>query len=82
MDRPKRRNMLLDLRAVDDKIRLWVDVEDLDEDKPAPGAADRPGSARGPDRQARLGRSLLGLAVVGEPGVDVRLIKRLAALSA
>jgi hypothetical protein len=32
MDRPKRRNMLLDLRQMDDKIRLWVDVEDLDED--------------------------------------------------
>jgi hypothetical protein len=32
MDRPKRRNMVLDLRQMDDKLRLWVDVEDLDED--------------------------------------------------
>ena len=32
MDRPKRRNMVLDLRTVDDKIRLWLGAEDLDED--------------------------------------------------
>ena len=32
MDRPKRRNMVLDLRAMDDKIRLWLGAEDLDED--------------------------------------------------
>ena len=32
MDRPKRRNMVLDLRTMDEKLRLWVDVEDLDED--------------------------------------------------
>lgn len=32
MDRPKRRNMLLDLRAIDDKIRLWLGAEDMDED--------------------------------------------------
>jgi hypothetical protein len=32
MDRPKRRNMVLDLRTMDDKLRLWVDAEDLDED--------------------------------------------------
>jgi hypothetical protein len=24
--------MVLDLRTMDDKLRLWVDVEDLDED--------------------------------------------------
>ena len=32
MDRPKRRNMVLDLRVMDDKIRLWLGSEDLDED--------------------------------------------------
>ena len=32
MDRPKRRNMVLDLRVMDDKIRLWLGTEDLDED--------------------------------------------------
>lgn len=32
MDRPKRRNMVLDLRVIDDKIRLWLGAEDLDED--------------------------------------------------
>jgi len=32
MDRPKRRNMVLDLRAMDDKIRLWLGAEDIDED--------------------------------------------------
>jgi hypothetical protein len=32
MDRPKRRNMLLDLRTMDEKIRLWLGAEDLDED--------------------------------------------------
>jgi hypothetical protein len=32
MDRPKRRNMVLDLRVMDDKIRLWLGAEDLDED--------------------------------------------------
>jgi hypothetical protein len=32
MDRPKRRNMMLDLRAMDEKIRLWLGAEDLDED--------------------------------------------------
>jgi hypothetical protein len=32
MDRPKRRNMLLDLRVMDEKIRLWLGAEDLDED--------------------------------------------------
>ena len=30
MDRPKRRNMVLDLRVMDDKIRLWLDAEDMD----------------------------------------------------
>jgi hypothetical protein len=32
MDRPKRRNMMLDLWVMDDKIRLWLGAEDLDED--------------------------------------------------
>ena len=32
MDRPKRRNMVLDLRAMDDKIRLWLGAQDMDED--------------------------------------------------
>jgi hypothetical protein len=32
MDRPKRRNMLLDLRTMDEKVRLWLGAEDLDED--------------------------------------------------
>jgi hypothetical protein len=32
MDRPKRRNMLLDLRVMDEKIRLWLGAEDIDED--------------------------------------------------
>ena len=32
MDRPKRRNMVLDLRTMDDKIRLWLGAEGLDED--------------------------------------------------
>ena len=32
MDRPKRRNMLLDLRVMDEKIRLWLGAEDMDED--------------------------------------------------
>ena len=32
MDRPKRRNMLLDLRVIDEKIRLWLGAEDMDED--------------------------------------------------
>jgi hypothetical protein len=32
MDRPKRRNMVLDLRAMDDKIRLWLGAGDMDED--------------------------------------------------
>ena len=32
MDRPKRRNMVLDLRVMDDKIRLWLGAEDMDED--------------------------------------------------
>jgi hypothetical protein len=32
MDRPKRRNMLLDLRAIDDKVRLWLGAGDMDED--------------------------------------------------
>ena len=32
MDRPKRRNMVLDLRVMDDKIALWLSAEDLDED--------------------------------------------------
>jgi hypothetical protein len=31
-DRPKRRNMLLDLRVMDGKIALWLGAEDLDED--------------------------------------------------
>lgn len=31
MDRPKRRNMMLDLRVMDDKIRLWLGAEDMDE---------------------------------------------------
>ena len=32
MDRPKRRNMLLDLRTMDEKVRLWLGAEDIDED--------------------------------------------------
>ena len=32
MDRPKRRNMLLDLRVMDEKVRLWLGAEDMDED--------------------------------------------------
>ena len=32
MDRPKRRNMLLDLRVMDETIRLWLGAEDMDED--------------------------------------------------
>ena len=32
MDRPKRRNMLLDLRVMYEKIRLWLGAEDMDED--------------------------------------------------
>ena len=32
MDRPKRRNMVLDLWAMDEKIRLWLGAEDMDED--------------------------------------------------
>lgn len=32
MDRPKRRNMLLDLRTMDEKVRLWLGAEDMDED--------------------------------------------------
>ena len=32
MDRPKRRNMLLDLRVMDEKIRLWLGAGDMDED--------------------------------------------------
>ena len=32
MDRPKRRNMVLDLRVMDDKIGLWLGAEDMDED--------------------------------------------------
>lgn len=32
MDRPKRRNMVLDLREMDEKIALWLGAEDLDED--------------------------------------------------
>jgi len=32
MDRPKRRNMVLDLRVMDEKIALWLGAEDLDED--------------------------------------------------
>jgi hypothetical protein len=32
MDRPKRRNMVLDLRTMDEKIRLWLGGEDMDED--------------------------------------------------
>ena len=32
MDRPKQRNMLLDLRVMDEKIRLWLGAEDMDED--------------------------------------------------
>ena len=32
MDRPKWRNMLLDLRVMDEKIRLWLGAEDMDED--------------------------------------------------
>jgi hypothetical protein len=32
MDRPKRRNMLLDLRTMDEQVRLWLGAEDMDED--------------------------------------------------
>jgi hypothetical protein len=32
MDRPKRRNMILDLRVIDEKIALWLGAEDLDSD--------------------------------------------------
>jgi hypothetical protein len=32
MDRPKRRNMMIDLRTMDDKIRLWLGAEDMDQD--------------------------------------------------
>jgi hypothetical protein len=32
MDRPKRRNMLLELRMMDDKIRPWLGAEDIDAD--------------------------------------------------
>ena len=32
MDRPKRRNMVIDLRVMDDKIRLWLGTEDMDHD--------------------------------------------------
>ena len=32
MDRPKWRNMLLELRVMDEKIRLWLGAEDMDED--------------------------------------------------
>ena len=32
MDRPKRRNMVLDLRAMDERIRLWLGAGDMDED--------------------------------------------------
>ena len=32
MDRPKRRNVVLDLRVMDEKIRLWLGAEDMDED--------------------------------------------------
>jgi hypothetical protein len=32
MDRPKWRNLVLDLRTMDDKIRIWLGAEDLDED--------------------------------------------------
>jgi hypothetical protein len=32
MDRPKRRNMLLELLVMDEKIRLWLGAEDMDED--------------------------------------------------
>ena len=32
MNRPKRRNMLLDLRTIDEKVRLWLGAEDMDED--------------------------------------------------
>ena len=32
MDRPKRRNMMIDLRTMDDKIRLWLGAEDIDQD--------------------------------------------------
>ena len=32
MDRPKRRNMLLDLRTIEEKVRLWLGAEDMDED--------------------------------------------------
>ena len=32
MDRPKRRNMVIDLRTMDEKIGLWLGAEDLDED--------------------------------------------------
>ena len=32
MDRPKRRNMMIDLRTMDDKIRLWLGAENMDQD--------------------------------------------------
>jgi hypothetical protein len=32
MDRPKRRNMMLDLRVMEEKIRLWLGAEDMDDD--------------------------------------------------
>jgi hypothetical protein len=32
MDRPKWRNMVLDLRMMDEKIGLWLGAEDLEED--------------------------------------------------
>ena len=32
MDRPKRRNMVLDLRMMDEKISLWLGAGDMDED--------------------------------------------------
>ena len=32
MDRPKRRNVVLELRVMDEKIRLWLGAEDMDED--------------------------------------------------
>ena len=56
MDRPKRRNMVLDLRTMDDKIRLWLGAEDLDEDdRQALETVSR--SDQRPDQQARLTRS-------------------------
>jgi len=32
MDRPKRRNMVHDLRVMGDRIRLWLGAGDIDED--------------------------------------------------